>query len=167
MLRFNHTYSSILESIDIVSKGDYLTVMPLDAVKDYLGIDYTYDDVLLTSLINAVCERVEKETNISLVDSSYIAFYSELSDRTLLPYFKANTLTSVKSGGYDYDLNQLELRGGKLYGVQGHDFEITYDSISSINEQIKQAINKMIKYEYDNNEPLIIDLSSISKRPII
>lgn len=66
MLRFNHAYSSILESIDIVSKGDYLTVMPLDAVKDYLGIDYTYDDVLLTSLINAVCERVEKETNISL-----------------------------------------------------------------------------------------------------
>lgn len=76
-------------------------------------------------------------------------------------------MTSVKSGGYDYDLNQLELRGGKLYGVQGHDFEITYDSISSINEQIKQAINKMIKYEYDNNEPLIIDLSSVSKRPII
>ncbi len=66
----------------------YIDVIPLEIVKDYLGIDDTSRDREITRMIDSACRYIEKYTNVMLIEREK-------------DYFNTNGCIYV----YDYPIN--------------------------------------------------------------
>lgn len=71
----------------------------LAEVKLYSKIDYTTEDSLITNLITAVRQQIEKFTGLSLVVSTYEAYWDYLPEEVTLPYPEQDEVKEVHING--------------------------------------------------------------------
>lgn len=131
----------------------------LSDVKNYLKIDYTTDDTLLTNLITEAREVLEDFTNIGFIEAT-ITGITESTYFIKLPYGPINNIHYIKTYetgtdiSYTYDGFYLKpdyLTNEKLKIV----YDAGYDS--DLENKYKRVWFESISYLYENrgDEPLM------------
>lgn len=105
----------------------YIDVIPLEIVKDYLGIDDTSRDREITRMIDSACRYIEKYTNVMLVEREK-------------DYFNTNGCIRV----YDYPINtESELQEVKstysLYSTDSITLSVGYELATEVPSDLVDA----------------------------
>ena len=163
-------------------------VWTLSEVKNYLKVDTSADDTLITTLLQSAREVAEKYLNQALITQTITEKLDRLSNPTI--YLSVSPVISVSSFQYADSQNttqtynasnyivdtfekpaRLSLAYGKtwptLYG-NINDVTITYtagygSTAASVPMQIRQAILMMIADSYDNREDYVKKLPTASE----
>jgi len=163
-------------------------VWTLSEVKNYLKVDTSADDTLITTLLQSAREVAERYLNQALITQTITEKLDRLSNPTI--YLSVSPVISVSSFQYADSQNttqtynasnyivdtfikpaRLSLAYGKtwptLYG-NINDVTITYtagygSTASSVPMQIRQAILMMIADSYDNREDYVKKLPTASE----
>jgi hypothetical protein len=133
----------------------------LDEAKDWLQIDFTDHDALLSSMITGAREDIEHELNLKLVAAT-ASFYADTTKYgeqvDVFPY--AFSMASVSSVSVsliedgEADLTQIEdsdyyLNGTlKINGAQRS--KVSYTITPVVPKAIKEAIKMLVAYRYNN-----------------
>lgn len=163
-------------------------VWTLSEVKNYLKVDTSADDTLITTLLQSAREVAERYLNQALITQTITEKLDRLSKPTIYlsvsPVISVssfqyadsqNTTQTYNSGNYIVDTFEkparLSLAYGKtwptLYG-NINDVTITYTAgygatAASVPMQIRQAILMMIADSYDNREDYVKKLPTASE----
>jgi len=150
-----------INSVSILSDAVVEPVSRTD-VKNWLRIDYTTDDSLIDSLVNAARVHIEKLTGRSLVNKK-IRANIELSGFVPnvwmidLPYSPLICVDEVKikEGINDYDTltvnDDYEVIGGKLWMYNRGIFNVTYQAgYGTIPQDLKNDILTLVSWMYEN-----------------
>jgi hypothetical protein len=150
-----------INSVSVLSDSVVEPVSRTD-VKNWLRIDYTTDDSLIDSLINAARVHIEKLTGRSLVNKKLRANI-ELSGYVPnvwmidLPYSPLICVDEVKlkEGINDYETltvnDDYEVIGGKLWLYQRGVFNVTYQAgYGTIPQDLKNDILTLVSWMYEN-----------------
>lgn len=137
----------------------------LTEAKNFLRVDYTNDDDLITDIIKAATEKAEKYMNRSVTQKDVIMSYTSFSNRIQLPYPPYLSIDSVTVKYRGEDTVLVEDSDFFLYGVR--DLTIEFDKYyrdyqlqinasvgyTTVPTAIKQGILKLIArmYEYRND----------------
>lgn len=120
----------------------YLSIIPIQSAKDYLGLDDTARDAEVQRMIYAAIKYVEKETNHIL----------EVQDKTYV--FQTSTLRV-----YDYPINTVDVRMKKpLYSEYDGNAEdeltlnVGYANTSDIPPDLVEAIYGVLKFYFFEQE---------------
>jgi uncharacterized phiE125 gp8 family phage protein len=160
----------------------------LSEVKNYLKVDTSADDTLITSLITAARQQAESYLNQALITQTITEKLDRLRDPTI--YLSVSPVIAVSTFSYADSQNttqtfdaanyivdtftkpgRLTLAFGKswptLYG-NINDVTITYTAgyssqSSGVPFQIRQAILMMIADGYDNREDFVKQLPTASQ----
>ena len=163
-------------------------VWTLSEVKNYLKVDTSADDTLITTLLQSAREVAERYLNQALITQTITEKLDRLHNPTI--YLSVSPVISVSSFQYADSQNttqtynasnyivdtfekpaRLSLAYGKtwptLYG-NINDVTITYTAgygatASSVPMQIRQAILMMIADSYDNREDYVKKLPTASE----
>lgn len=163
-------------------------VWTLSEVKNYLKVDTSADDTLITTLLQSAREVAERYLNQALITQTITEKLDRLSNPTI--YLSVSPVISVSSFQYADSQNttqpynasnyivdtfekpaRLSLAYGKtwptLYG-NINDVTITYTAgygatAASVPMQIRQAILMMIADSYDNREDYVKKLPTASE----
>ena len=163
-------------------------VWTLSEVKNYLKVDTSADDTLITTLLQSAREVAERYLNQALITQTITEKLDRLSNPTI--YLSVSPVISVSSFQYADSQNttqtynasnyivdtfdkpaRLSLAYGKtwptLYG-NINDVTITYtagygSTAASVPMQIRQAILMMIADSYDNREDYVKKLPTASE----
>ena len=163
-------------------------VWTLSEVKNYLKVDTSADDTLITTLLQSAREVAERYLNQALITQTITEKLDRLSNPTI--YLSVSPVMSVSSFQYADSQNttqtynasnyivdtfdkpaRLSLAYGKtwptLYG-NINDVTITYtagygSTAASVPMQIRQAILMMIADSYDNREDYVKKLPTASE----
>ena len=163
-------------------------VWTLSEVKNYLKVDTSVDDTLITTLLQSAREVAERYLNQALITQTITEKLDRLSNPTI--YLSVSPVMSVSSFQYADSQNttqtynasnyivdtfdkpaRLSLAYGKtwptLYG-NINDVTITYtagygSTAASVPMQIRQAILMMIADSYDNREDYVKKLPTASE----
>lgn len=163
-------------------------VWTLSEVKNYLKVDTSSDDTLITTLLQSAREVAERYLNQALITQTITEKLDRLSNPTI--YLSVSPVISVSSFQYADSQNttqtynasnyivdtfekpaRLSLAYGKtwptLYG-NINDVTITYtagygSTAASVPMQIRQAILMMIADSYDNREDYVKKLPTASE----
>ena len=163
-------------------------VWTLSEVKNYLKVDTSADDTLITTLLQSAREVAERYLNQALITQTITEKLDRLSNPTI--YLSVSPVMSVSSFQYADSQNttqtynasnyivdtfdkpaRLSLAYGKtwptLYG-NINDVTITYtagygSTAASVPMQIRQAILIMIADSYDNREDYVKKLPTASE----
>lgn len=146
-------------------------------VKNYLKIDFTTDDTLISDLITGVREAIEEFTGLALVVKTITYFDEDIEDEIILPYPEHDEITEVKFNGTvstEYTktgLSQFIIKPTiSLIDVTGTlqnaGVEITYTTLGTCPKAIKLEMLRLLaeKYERRGNtfEGAIADLTENS-----
>lgn len=143
-------------------------------VKNYLKVDFTTDDTLISDLITGIREQIELFTGLSLVVKTIEYFDDEIPDEIKLPYPEHDAITEVKinnevSTAYiKTGLTQFIIKPTVISVNDAHDYgiKITYTTKGTCPKGIKIEILKAIDEKYRNRgntfEGAIADLSENS-----
>ena len=160
----------------------------LSDVKNYLKVDTSADDTLITTLISAARQAAESYLNMALITQTVTEKLDRLNSPTL--YLSVSPVISVSNFQYADSQNttqtfastnyvvdtfskpaRLSLAYGKtwptLYG-NINDVTITYTAgfgteASGVPTQIRQAILMMIADSYDNREDYVKKMPTASQ----
>jgi uncharacterized phiE125 gp8 family phage protein len=160
----------------------------LSDVKNYLKVDTSADDTLITTLISAARQAAESYLNMALITQTVTEKLDRLNSPTL--YLSVSPVISVASFQYADSQNttqtfastnyvvdtfskpaRLSLAYGKtwptLYG-NINDVTITYTAgfgteASGVPTQIRQAMLMMIADSYDNREDYVKKMPTASQ----
>ncbi len=163
-------------------------VWTLSEVKNYLKVDTSADDTLITTLLQSAREVAERYLNQALITQTITEKLDRLSNPTI--YLSVSPVIAVSSFQYADSQNttqtynasnyivdtfekpaRLSLAYGKtwptLYG-NINDVTITYTAgygatAASVPMQIRQAILMMIADSYDNREDYVKKLPTASE----
>ena len=163
-------------------------VWTLSEVKNYLKVDTSADDTLITTLLQSAREVAERYLNQALITQTITEKLDRLSNPTI--YLSVSPVIAVSSFQYQDGVNstqtydaanyvvdtfekpaRLSLAYGKtwptLYG-NINDVNITYtagygSTAASVPMQIRQAILMMIADSYDNREDYVKKLPTASE----
>lgn len=131
-------------------------------VKLYSKIDYTAEDSLITDMITAVREQIEKYTGLSLIASIYEAYWDYVPDEVRLPYPEHNEITEVKINGAvstDYTqkgLTQLIVRPFTTsvitteLGTDSESLYVKYTTLGTCPKLIKNEMLRLLDEKYRN-----------------
>lgn len=131
-------------------------------VKLYSKIDYTAEDALITNLITAVRQQIEKFTGLSLVASTYIAYWDYLPAEAELPYPVHDEITEVEiNGEVSTDFTQKGLTQFKVKpyvistfrtsgSIDTNSLKVTYTTTGECPELIKNEMLRLIDEKYRN-----------------
>jgi len=102
-----------------LSSAPALEPVSLTDAKSYMKVDYTDDDTMIEDvLIPAARQMVEKNMNRSLITQTLKAYYSQYTQKVMLPYSPIQTVVTVKR----IDLNtSTTLTENTDFYVQGLD----------------------------------------------
>lgn len=143
-------------------------------VKNYLKVDFSNDDNLISDLITGIREQIELFTGLSLVEKSIEYFDEEIDDEIKLPYPEHDAITEVKinnevSTAYiKTGLTQFIIKPTVISVNDENDYgiKITYTTKGTCPKGIKVEILKAIDEKYRNRgntfEGAIADLSENS-----
>lgn len=143
-------------------------------VKNYLKVDFSNDDTLISDLITGIREQIELFTGLSLVEKSIEYFDEVIDDEIKLPYPEHDAITEVKinnevSTAYiKTGLTQFIIKPTVISVNDANDYgiKITYTTKGTCPKGIKIEILKAIDEKYRNRgntfEGAIADLSENS-----
>lgn len=143
-------------------------------VKNYLKVDFSNDDNLISDLITGIREQIELFTGISLVKKSIEYFDEVIDDEIKLPYPEHDAITEVRinnevSTAYiKTGLTQFIIKPTVISVNDANDYgiNITYTTKGTCPKGIKVEILKAIDEKYRNRgntfEGAIADLSENS-----
>ena len=171
-----------------VTTAPAIEVWTLSEVKNYLKVDTSADDTLITTLLQSAREVAERYLNQALITQTITEKLDRLSNTTI--YLSVSPVLSVLSFQYADSQNttqtynasnyivdtfekpaRLSLAYGKtwptLYG-NINDVTIVYTAgygatAASVPMQIRQAILMMIADSYDNREDYVKKLPTASE----
>lgn len=127
----------------------------LQTAKDYLRVEHTLDDVLLSSLVSASYHQVCNEANRDFVETSYTESFVSASTE----FLATQEVFDVSSGSLvsRYDGNWVVF-DSYFNGT------ITYKTAvsASMPEPVKIAQLMLVSQFYDNRSPVVIG-ASVSK----
>lgn len=142
----------ITNLIDISVVEEQAEVIDLAYVKEYLVISTDSFDLLLNDLIKAARIEVEKLAQISIVEKTIKAEWSEAYEFVNLPNPKINSVISVKDGN-DIDVYHTKKGIEKVRIIgnfpSGLKVEYTTGYGSSTPEDLKLAIVKKISEDFE------------------
>lgn len=105
----------------------YIDVIPLEIVKDYLGIDDTARDTEITRMITSACLYIEKYTNIILVEQEKT--YIDSNGCIRVYDYPINTISDVSTVKATYT----------LYEVESIDLSVGYEVATDVPSDIVDA----------------------------
>lgn len=130
-------------------------------VKLYCKIDYATEDALIASLITAVRERIEKFTGLSLVETTYEAYWDYLPEEVELPYPEHNEVTEVQINGEvstsytKKGLNVFKILPSQTYVIgtdttNVYSLYVKYTTTGNCPDAIKVEMLRLIDEKYRN-----------------
>lgn len=146
------------KDVIIVTDADTEPVT-LQEVKDFLKVGYSDDDALITGMITAARQLLEKQLNISIVGKTLkITFTHDGCYDYQLPYGPIGEVTDAK---FKYDPEETSEITTTDYTLLGFDFKrflgrsgwwtLTYAAgYTTVPEAIKQGILKQVAWMYEN-----------------
>lgn len=140
----------------------------LTEAKNFLRVDYSNDDDLINSIIEAATEQAEKFLNRSISSKTVVFTYDSFSNSIQLPYppyqsidqvdviYKDSTTTlTVDEDYYLYGTNDLTIKFERIY--KGYQLQITAQvGYSTVPALIKQGILKLIARMYEFREDFMM-----------
>jgi uncharacterized phiE125 gp8 family phage protein len=131
----------------------------LQEVKDFLKVGYADDNALITGMITAARQLLEKQLNISIVQKTIkVTFTHDACYEYQLPYGPVGEVTEAKFKYDQEDTTNITTTNYKLigdefklfYGAEGW-WTLTYTvGYNTTPEAIKQGILKQIAWMYEN-----------------
>lgn len=154
------------------SQGDRDTFLSINAIKNYLKLQYGIDsleDALLADLYSRSLDLVQRNTAVAILPQTRIAYWATFGSEVKIPYGPITDLTTVES---IYDGTPTTLTEGTSFTVTGLDFktlhldmvyntgggyykrslQVTYDcgyAADSVPEAFKVAILQQIADDYE------------------
>ena len=152
----------------------------LAEAKEHLRVDFTEDDSLISSLISAARQFVERGTGRALVSRIVRANYTEWAQEIILPLNPVTAISSVKyrdSDGvlqtlpladYQLDNQALPARIKPAYGISWPaarhgdydavqvEFAAGYGDMGEIPGDLRHAVLFMVAHFYELREPVIV-----------
>ncbi|WP_343692768.1 head-tail connector protein [Chitinophaga sp.] len=128
----------------------------LQEAKDFLKVSYSDDDDIITGMITAARQLLEKQLNISFAPKSLQATFS-LGDCSeyVIPYGPVTEVTEVKFR-YEWDdtmnitTTKYTVEGQTFRGQEGY-YTIKYDAgYANCPDAIRQGILKQVAWMYEN-----------------
>ncbi|MGB0978547.1 MAG: head-tail connector protein [Croceimicrobium sp.] len=151
-------------------------------VKNYLRVDFDTDDAIITALITAARQVVEKYIEQALITKNFKCYFSQFEDWDVnggliyleLPISPVTAITAVSSVDEDgtetaitdYKTTGLDIKTVRvnqtftLTGGATSGYVVEYTALnSSIDEPIKDAIAKLVGEMYENRQESGVDIS--------
>lgn len=154
----------ITNLIDISVVEEQAEVIDLAYVKKYLVISTDSFDSLLNDLIKAARIEVEKLAQISIVEKTIKAEWSEAYEFVNLPNPKINSVISVKDGN-DIDVYHTKKGIDKVRIIgdfpSGLKVEYTTGYGSSTPEDLKLAIVKKISEDFEHRTGTSLETNNL------
>lgn len=170
-------------TLDVSTVTDVVTEpVVLQDVKDFLRVDFADDNALITALITAARQLLEKQLNITIASKVLkVTFSCDGCYEYRIPYGPIEEIETVE---FNYEFGETISITSDNYKIIGTDFKlfkgqqgyytITYKAGYSIApEAIKQGILKQIAWMYENrgddaiggqvNRDVVIMLSGYNK----
>lgn len=148
--------------LDIAVTSEGSEPVTLAQLKTFCRVNDSDNDDLLTELITIARKKVERYTNLSLVDKTII-LTAELDGMLLLPYPKINSVSQVRQlEGQNTDgTNDWEVLDADDYQLIGYDtkhfykaykgtYEITYTTTANTDAGLKHDLKRVALWLYEN-----------------
>ena len=134
--------------LDVEIKTDLISEpVTVPEMRDYLNIDFSNWDALLTTLISGARSKMERYTGCTFATKTLVSTFQQVSSNIDIPYGPIQSVTSVKS---------IDESGVKTTLVNGIDYVITGNSFKNIRFNY---INTPVEIEYvAGYDPLPVDL---------
>jgi len=134
--------------LDVEIKTDLISEpVTVPEMRDYLNIDFSNWDSLLTTLISGARSKMERYTGCTFATKTLVSTFQQVSSNIDIPYGPIQSVTSVKS---------IDESGVKTTLVNGVDYVITGNSFKNIRFNY---INTPVEIEYvAGYDPLPVDL---------
>lgn len=171
-----------------VTTAPAIEVWTLNEVKNYLKVDTSADDTLITALIQSAREVAERYLNQALITQTITEKLDRLSNPTI--YLSISPVITVTSFQYNDEVNSVQTFASSNYIVDNflkparlaleynatwptlygniNDVTIVYtagygSTAASVPFQIRQSILMMIADSYDNREDYVKKLPTASE----
>jgi hypothetical protein len=119
--------------------------------KEYLQVDISTDDSLITRMITMARQNVEMFCGISIVDTTITHKAFNYDVPYLLPYSPLKSIESLEIDSEDIDETDTDYVQGEYIVYSGAEMEVVYKTgWTSVPEGLKQAIYELMKLYYDN-----------------
>ena len=143
-------YNAVLEVKQVESNPT--EPVTLQEAKDWMKVDLTDDDTLITELIKVARKQVEGYLSISLVPKTITAIFNNSQGGIELPYGPVASITSVKD---EDDVALFETDDYVLHGEDYKTIKTPYDYlkvvyVTAANTEHKTGILQQILYLYEN-----------------
>lgn len=127
----------------------------LDEVKANLAITFNEDDALLTLLIKACRQHLEKYTCLSFFPKT-VRVILEVRDRMELPYGPVTSITASKNSEEEaLDIADVKATGIQFKSVGPGYWDLTYTAgYENLPNDLKQAIIQDVSWNYQNRGDL-------------
>lgn len=127
-----------------------LDVISLQSAKDYLRVDYSEDDAIITRLIKASVSRIEQYTNYKLYqrEVAYNMYGCELE----IYDFPITLDTTLKT--------RQNVLSVSVFGREGDviNASVGYSVVADVPEDLLTACYKLITYLYENRDTYPVTL---------
>lgn len=138
----------ITRGLTIVKSNEVVGSEPitLQEVKSYLGIDFSYHDVRLTSLIKSCRIALESLKMVTLITSRTVTVtWKEFYDYAILPFYPVSGDVSIK----DLNDNDIEdsnaIVGRTFYGSYPDGVKLTYNCVKGvISDEVKDGLIRSV-----------------------
>lgn len=167
--------SNISGQYDLSAKGfqvqensrSYFSVNDFSELKNFLRVQHSNDDDLLSLLLKGSQKKAEKYINNFILPANLTLYYSCVNYNAYLPYanFSVTSVTALDSEnvetllveGTDYLIKGTRYIRIELLSNRGKQFKIIgtcslYDSPSEVDEDIRVAIMHIAKFMYENRK---------------
>ena len=134
-------------------------VISVQDVKDFVRIDTSADDSLISRMITTAREWAENYMTRDIVSKSRIYYLPKVDDRFLLPFAPITSISQVEVDGTvttDYKLFGLNEQVVLLNSLPSEEVKVTYTTTGLPDESIKQALLQLVASYYDNRSNFVV-----------
>ena len=150
--------------IDVQRASVVTEPVTLNELKEWVKVDGSEEDAILTALIIAAREMCEKYTGVNFVQRQVTVLFNNVNGGTYLPYGPVGSITGV----YDTDGNSID------YVAQGVDFKAVMSPRSTLKaiysggysvlpESLKTAIKSQALFLFENRGENNFTISPVAK----
>lgn len=145
-----------------------MALCTLDEVKQYLGIETTSSDVLLTSLIDNASEFISNYTNRVFEITDYSEIRDGSGNAKIPVYYSPITeLTSVIIAGVTYDAkktpNLIYFDNGNIFPIGIMNVTLNYKAgFASTPLDVKQACIELVSYKYKQKDRIGLNSKTLA-----
>ena len=145
-----------------------MALCTLDEVKQYLGIETTSSDELLTSLINNGSEFIENYTNRKFAITDYLEIRDGTGNAKMPIYYAPITeITSVKIWDAEVTAkntsNLIYFTDGNVFPIGIMNIQISYKAgFASTPLDVKQACIELVSYKYKQKDRIGLNSKTLA-----